>query len=162
MALRFAQRSFDTPGGWPATCPGENVSPPLSWSNAPPATESFALTMYDHITRCETCARLAPEGRIWGQWGVYGIPAEATSLPEGMLADRVLADGSVQVVNGYGEVGYGGPCPAPGHVHVYAFTLYALDTRLDLPAGASVDDLSGALEGHVLEQAELEGVFRGR
>lgn len=162
MALRFAQRTFDTPGGWPAYCPGENVSPPLGWSNVPPGTESFALTLYDHITRCETCARRAPEGRTWPHWGVYNIPADVAGLSEGQPADSILPDGSVQVVNGYSEVGYGGPCPPPGHVHYYIFALYALDTQLDLPASASVDDLSAALEGHILEQAELTGVFHGR
>lgn len=162
MALRFAQRTFDTPGGWPAYCPGENVSPPLSWSNVPPGSESFALTLYDHITRCETCGERAPEGRVWGHWGVYNIPADTAGLSEDLSADSVLPDGSVQVVNGFGEAGYGGPCPPPDHVHFYVFTLYALDTQLDLPESASVDDLSAALEGHILEQAGLTGIFRGR
>ncbi|MBN1979519.1 MAG: YbhB/YbcL family Raf kinase inhibitor-like protein [Anaerolineae bacterium] len=163
MGLRFAQRTFDAPGGWPAYCPGENVSPPLSWSNVPPGTSSLVLTMYDHITRCETCGKRAPEGRVWGHWGVYNIPAEATNLPEGLPADPVLPDGSMQVVNGFGEAGYGGPCPPAGHVHFYVFTLYALDTRLDLqPESTSVDDLSAALDGHVLEQAELTGTFLGQ
>jgi Raf kinase inhibitor-like YbhB/YbcL family protein len=162
MAPRFAQRTFDTPGGWPAYCPGENVSPPLRWSNVPPGTESFALTLYDHIARCETCGRRAPEGRLWGHWGIYNIPAEVTRLPEGLSAESVLLDGSVQVMNGFNEVGYGGPCPPPNHVHFYVFTLYALDAQLDLPQSAAVDDLSAALPGHVLEQAELTGIFRGR
>jgi Raf kinase inhibitor-like YbhB/YbcL family protein len=162
MALRFAQRTFDTPGGWPAYCPGENVSPPLSWSNVPPGSETFALTLYDHITRCETCGERAPEGRVWGHWGVYNIPVDTAGLSEGLSADLTLPDGSVQVVNGFGEAGYGGPCPPPDHEHFYVFTLYALDTQLDLPESASVDDLSAALEGHILEQAELTGIFRGR
>jgi Raf kinase inhibitor-like YbhB/YbcL family protein len=162
MALRFAQRTFDTPDGWPAYCPGENVSPPLGWSNVPPGTESLALTLYDHITRCEACRGQAPEGRTWAHWGIYNIPADVVGLSEGQSAALILPDGSMQVMNGYGEVGYGGPCPPPGHVHYYIFTLYALDTRLDLPASASVEDLSAVLEGHVLEQAELTGTFRGR
>jgi phosphatidylethanolamine-binding protein (PEBP) family uncharacterized protein len=66
------------------------------------------------------------------------------------------------VVNGFGEVGYGGPCPPPDHVHFYVFTLYALDTRLDLPESAGVDDLNAALDGHVLEEAELTGTFVGQ
>jgi Raf kinase inhibitor-like YbhB/YbcL family protein len=162
MPARYAQRTFDTPEGWPVYCPGENVSPSLSWSNVPPDTESIALTMYDHITLCEKCKEQAPEGRVWGHWGIYNIPATAAGLAGGLSADAVLSDGSVQVVNGYNEVGYGGPCPPPDHIHFYVFTLYALDTQLDLPESASVDDLSAALEGHVLEQAELIGIFRGR
>ena len=65
-------------------------------------------------------------------------------------------------MNGYGEMGYGGPCPPPGHTHTFVFTLYALDTSLDLPEGATVDDLRAAIGGHVLEQAELQGTFAGR
>jgi Raf kinase inhibitor-like YbhB/YbcL family protein len=162
MPDRFAQRTFDTPEGWPVYCPGENTSPPLSWSNTPPGVQSFALTLYDHVTLCEKCREQAPEGRIWGHWGVYNIPATATGLPEGLPADSILPDGSVQVVNGYNEIGYGGPCPPVDHVHFYVFTLYALDAAPDLPEGAGVDDLRVALEGHVLEQAELIGTFRGR
>jgi Raf kinase inhibitor-like YbhB/YbcL family protein len=162
MPLRFAQRTFNTPEGWPVYCPGENVSPPLSWSNVPPGTVSFALTMYDHIALCEKCSEQASEGQIWPHWGVYNIPAATTSLPEGLSAGSVLPDGSVQVVNGYNEVGYGGPCPPLDHEHFYVLTLYALDAQLDLPERAVVDDLSAALEGHVLEQAELVGTFLGR
>jgi Raf kinase inhibitor-like YbhB/YbcL family protein len=162
MPLAFAQRTFDTPQGWPVYCPGENVSPPLNWSNVPPDTESLALTVYDHITLCEECRELAPEGRVWGHWGVYNISVATTGLDEGLPADLALPGGSIQVVNGYNEIGYGGPCPPLGHVHVYVFTLYALDTELDLPEGAGIEDLSAALDGHVLAQAELGGVFRGR
>jgi Raf kinase inhibitor-like YbhB/YbcL family protein len=162
MPVRHAQRTFDTPEGWPAFCPGENVSPPLSWTNVPPGAESLALTLYDHITLCEKCRERAPEGRVWGHWGIYNIPATAIGLPEGLSADRVLPDGSVQVVNGFSEIGYGGPCPPLDHVHYYVFTLYALDTVLDLPEGAGVDDVSAALAGHVLEQTELIGTFLGR
>jgi Raf kinase inhibitor-like YbhB/YbcL family protein len=162
IPLRYAQRTFDTPEGWPVLCPGGNVSPPLSWSNVPAGAASLALTLYDHIALCEKCKDRAPEGRIWGHWGVYNIPATATSLPEGLSADPVLLDGSVQVVSGYNEIGYGGPCPPPGHTHVYVFTLYALDTTLNLPERATVDDLSAALEGHILGQAELMGTFLGR
>jgi Raf kinase inhibitor-like YbhB/YbcL family protein len=118
--------------------------------------------MYDHIARCDECQELAPEGRVWPHWGIYNIPAATTSLTEGLSADLVLLDGSVQMVNGYNEVGYGGPCPPPDHEHVYVFTLYALNAALDLPRRATVDDLSVALEGHILEQAELVGTFLGR
>jgi hypothetical protein len=85
-----------------------------------------------------------------------------TGLSEGVSADAVLPDGSMQVVNGFGEIGYGGPCPPPDHVHTYVFTLYALDADLDLQGDASVDDLSAALDGHVIEQAELIGTFLGQ
>jgi phosphatidylethanolamine-binding protein (PEBP) family uncharacterized protein len=68
----------------------------------------------------------------------------------------------VQLTNGYNEIGYGGPCPPPNHVHFYFFTLYALDVELELPEDADVDDLTVALEGHILEQTELVGTFSGQ
>jgi Raf kinase inhibitor-like YbhB/YbcL family protein len=162
IPLRHAQRTFDDPGGWTVTCPGENVSPPLGWSNVPSKAESLVITCYDHITLCEKCKPLAPRGRVWGHWGIYNIPPTSSGLAEGLSADSVLPDGSRQVVNEYNEVGYGGPCPPPEHVHSYVFTLYTLDTMLDLPEEASVAELSVAMEGHILAQVDLTGIFVGR
>ena len=162
MPLRSAQRTFDAPEGWTVACPGENVSPPLSWSHLPQGAESLVVTCLDRIDLCERCQRLAPDDRTWPHWGIYNIPSTSVGLPAGLSAESPLPDGSLQIVNGYGEVGYGGPCPPPDHTHTYAFTLYALDTKLDLPDGATVDDLAAAMEGHVLAEAELLGTFLGR
>lgn len=162
IPLRYAQRTFDAPGGWTVNCPGENVSPPLSWSNVPAGTGSLVVTCFDHVTLCEQCRPLAPRNRVWGHWGVYNIPPMSDGLPAGVSADFLLPDGSMQAVNEYGEVGYGGPCPPPDHTHFYVFTLYALDTRLDLPEETKVNELGPALDGHILDQAELMGTFLGR
>jgi Raf kinase inhibitor-like YbhB/YbcL family protein len=162
IPLRYAQRTFGAAGGWTVTCPGENVSPPLDWTNVPPGTESLTITCLDHIDLCEKCEPLAPQDRAWPHWGIYNIAPTSGDLPAGQPAEPSLPDGTVQVVNGYGEVGYGGPCPPPGHTHTYVFTLYALDTTLDLPERVQVEDLITAMEGHILAHAELQGTFLGR
>lgn len=162
IPLVHAQRTFDAPGGWTVACPGENVSPPLEWSTVPPGTESLVLTCLDHIDLCEKCESLAPDNRAWPHWGIYNLPPTVDGLPAGLSAESSLPDGALQTVNGYGEIGYGGPCPQPGHTHTYVFTLYALDTKLDLPGGTTVDDLNAAIDGHVLAEAELRGTFTGR
>ena len=108
---------------------------------------------------CEKCQSLAPENRAWPHWSIYNIPPTADGLPAELAADSPLPDGTLQMVNGYGEVGYGGPCPPPGHTHTYVFTLYALDAELDLPEGTTADDLGKAIDAHILAQAELMATF---
>jgi hypothetical protein len=75
-----------------------------------------------------------------------------------MPAQDQLSDGSLHGTNGWGRRDYGGPCP-PSGTHRYFFKLYALDTMLDLPAGATKEDVIGAIEGHILAQAELMGTY---
>jgi Raf kinase inhibitor-like YbhB/YbcL family protein len=162
IPLVHAQRTFDAPGGWTVTCPGENVSPPLSWSHVPEGAQSLAITCHDQVDLCEKCEAFAPEDRAWPHWSIYNIPPATDMLPPGVPAEPSLPDGSMQLLNGYGEVGYGGPCPPPGHTHTYIFTLYALDAKLDLPEEATMDDLGAAIDSHVLAQAELVGAFTGR
>lgn len=113
-------------------CEGGNVSPQLSWSNAPKGTKSFALMVYDPD---------APTGSGWWHWVVWNIPATATALPAGAgTADGAqLPAGSVQGRTDFGSAGYGGACPPKGDKpHRYIFTLYALKVdRLDVPENAT-------------------------
>ena len=99
----------------------------------------------------------APAG-TWIHWVLYNIPADASDLPEGVLADAELPDGSLNGENSWRRMGYGGPCPPRG-THRYVFHLYALDTALDLEAGAGEKQLLQAMEGHILAQAELMGPY---
>jgi len=122
-------------------CSGENYSPALAWSGVPAGTQSFALTVID------------PDGGNWVHWILFNLPAETTSLPEASGGAEIGGKGQ----NSFGELGYGGPCP-PGGTHRYVFTLYALDTALDLTEGAKIKDLQAALEGHILGQTELTGL----
>ncbi len=132
------------------TCDGPDVSPPLSWSDAPDGVVSFALICDDPD---------APAG-TWVHWVIFNIPADADGLPEGVPTEGVLADGSVQGINDFRRVGYGGPCPPRGKPHRYYFKLYALDARLELGAGATKRDVLRAMEGHVLAEAQLMGTYR--
>jgi len=130
------------------TCDGDDVSPPLAWSDPPPGTQSFALIADDPD---------APVG-TWVHWVLYNLPAEARALPEAIPAGAELADGSRHGKNGWGRPGYGGPCP-PSGTHRYFFRLYALDTALNLAAGASNKQVLQAMEGHVLAETELMGIY---
>ncbi len=124
-----------------------NVSPPLSWSGVPAGTMGFALIMTDPD---------APGGNFV-HWIVFDLPAAVESLPEGASGSEYMTEG----MNDYGAVGYGGPCPPPGRLHRYFFRLYALDVAsLDLPAGAGIDEVFGAMDGRVLARAEWMGVYR--
>lgn len=125
------------------SCDGENLSPPLSWSSPPDGTRSLALIVDDPD---------APVG-TFTHWLAWGIDPEAGGLAEG---EAVPVEGR----NDFGVTGYGGPCPPPGHGrHRYFFRLYALDSEVGLPAGASREELEQALDGHVLAVAELVGSY---
>ena len=130
------------------TCDGEDISPPLQWSNAPGDTQSFALIADDPD---------APIG-TWVHWVLYNLPGETRALPQAVPPDADLPDGSRHGKSSWGRLSYGGPCP-PGGTHRYFFKLYALDTVLDLPAGASKEQLLQAMEGHILAQTELMGLY---
>jgi Raf kinase inhibitor-like YbhB/YbcL family protein len=136
------------------TCADPNVaSPPLQWSNAPAATVSFALIFHD------TDAAPAKGVMDVTHWILWNIPASSMQLPGNVKVDA-SPDGIVQGKNVRGANGYQGPCPPPGATpHHYIFELYALDQKLDLPAGATRADLLKALDGHVVGKATYVGLF---
>lgn len=131
------------------TCDGDDVSPPLEWGTPPPGTRSLALIMDDPD---------APVG-TWDHWLVYNLPADARGLPEGGVVDPKTGAMGRSGKNSWGNLGYGGPCPPSGQ-HRYFFRVYALDTMLDLAAGANKAQLLAAMAGHVLAQGELMGTYR--
>ncbi len=103
-------------------CTGENVSPQLSWENAPADTKSFAITMYDPD---------APTGSGFWHWVLFNLPANTTELKTGAgdVAKGLLPAGAIQSATDFGQPGYGGPCPPQGHgLHTYIITVYALKT----------------------------------
>lgn len=130
------------------TCDGDDISPPLAWSSPPPGVQSFALIADDPD---------APMG-VWIHWVLYNLPAHVRSLPEAVPATAELPDGSRHGKNSWQRLDYGGPCP-PSGAHRYFFKLYALDTLLDLDVDAGKETLLRAIEGHILAQAELVGVY---
>src|SRR6202035_5674787 len=112
-------------------CKGGNVSPALSWSNAPAGTQSFALLMHDPD---------APTGSGCARWSFYTTPASVSSLPAGAGDPQKsgLPAGALQGRTDFGTPGYGGPCPPPGKPHHYYLRLYALKGgKLDGPADAN-------------------------
>jgi Raf kinase inhibitor-like YbhB/YbcL family protein len=133
------------------TCEGEDVSPPLSWSNLPERTRTLALIVDDP----DAPDPKAPK-RTWVHWVLYEIPVEVTELPEGALP---LPVGAREGVNDWGKTGYGGPCPPIG-THRYFFKLYALDTALGDLSAPTKARLEQAMTGHILAQTELIGTYR--
>jgi Raf kinase inhibitor-like YbhB/YbcL family protein len=136
-------------------CTGENISPELSWSNAPEGTKSFAVTMYDPD---------APTGAGWWHWVMFDIPANVTELktnagnPEAGLAPK----GAIMSPTSFGKPGYGGPCPPPGHgFHMYIITVYALKVpKLGLDATANPEMVGYNLWANTIEKASIIMYFK--
>lgn len=127
------------------TCDGEDVSPPLAWTGAPEGTVSFVLIVHD------------PDAGGFVHWLLTGIPETASGLAEGE-GDTTGVPGP----NAFGRTGWGGPCP-PGGEHRYVFTLYALSEPLQPDETADARAVLSALEGRMLAEATLTGVYaRGR
>jgi hypothetical protein len=144
-AFALESSAFDNAQPIPSrhTCQGEDVSPPLQWTNVPEGTRSLALVVDDPD---------APGG-VFTHWIAWGLDPAAEWLGEGASVPR-------EGQNDFGTSGYRGPCPPPGHGrHRYVFRLYALDADLELGAGAAKAGLEQAIEGHVLTMAELVGTY---
>jgi len=151
MSLTISSPSFANGGNIAQkfTCDGADLSPQLSWSEAPAGTKTFALLVDDPD---------APVGN-WNHWAMWNVPATARGLAEGLRKDAALSDGSKQGHNDFRKTGYNGPCPPPGKPHRYYFKLYALDTKLDLKPAADKKELETAMKGHILAQAEWMGRY---
>jgi len=125
------------------TLEGENLSPPLSWSGLPDATQSIAVICEDPD---------APSG-TFVHWVGWGIDPEAGRLGEGEAASK-------EGQNDFGNTGYDGPSPPPGHGrHRYYFRVYALDAEPKLEPAASKENMEAAIEGHLLAAGELMGTY---
>jgi Raf kinase inhibitor-like YbhB/YbcL family protein len=131
------------------TCDGEDKSLALTWTVPPANAKSLALMV---------TAPDAPGGSFT-HWVVFNLPANINGLPEGVPTQGQLAHGGRQGKTDFGKVGYGGPCPPAGSTHRYVFTLYALDTMLDVDAGAPRDHVEAAMQGHVVAKGELVGRY---
>ena len=150
LPLVLTSPSFD-PGGVIPERFGffrENASPELAWAQVPPGTRGLVLLMED---------RDLP----FLHWLVYNIPPDVSGLPEGVIQQPQLDDGTLQGLNDNAEIGYTGPFPPPGEKHRYAFVLYALDAPLALGPGAVREQVLAAMEGHILASAELVGTYMG-
>ena len=129
------------------TCDGDDISPPLVWSDIPENTASFVLINDDPD---------APVG-TWDHWILFNLEGKTTELAENVDLSKLAG---VQLGrNSWRRNDYGGPCPPYG-THRYFFKLYALDMKLDLPAGSSKQDIEKAMAGHILAEAELLGRYK--
>lgn len=144
--IRLTSSAFTDGGNLPApyTCGGAGESPPLAWSNLPANTKSLAITCLDPD---------APAG-TFTHWLVYEMSPTTTSVSEG-----AAPAGARQGMNDFGNVGYGAPCPPAGGPHHYVFTIYALDNSPDVKEGASKNDLLAAIQGHILAQGQITGMY---
>lgn len=124
------------------TCDADDVSPPLSISEVPEEAKSLALIVDDPDAPAKT----------WVHWVVWGINPQTKDIAEGTVP-------GTEGTTDFGRTGWGGPCP-PSGTHRYFFKLYALDTELDLDTSATKADLEKAMEGHILDQAELIGLYQ--
>ena len=158
------------------TCYADNLSPPLDWSGVPAGAKSLAVIVEEpqEARTEEAYYSIAPSfGSI--HWVLYNIPPEVTGLPEGVSTSTgVLPDGTTQGTNEFGGIGYRGPCPPPSVVrlyiqpgrmaeppHDYYFRVYALNAMMDLGPGATKDELTAAMQGHIVGFGEVMGKFQG-
>jgi Raf kinase inhibitor-like YbhB/YbcL family protein len=130
------------------TCAGVNISPPLEWSGVPKTAKTIAIVVNDPD---------APGGS-WVHWVLYNVPADNIGFVENVPVSETLKAGGFQGKNGFGKIGYGGPCP-PSGTHRYFFKVYAVDVELPLKAGATWTELEKALDDHVVGQGQLMGTY---
>ena len=143
--ITLSSPAFDDGGTIPDrfTCSGKGVSPPLRWSGVPAKARELALLVED------------PDADRFVHWTLLAIPPQT----DGLAAGRTPA-GSIETENGFGDKGWGGPCPPESkNPHRYVFSLYATDAPLDLGDDASPDEVRSAVAEHALARGTLTGRF---
>jgi Raf kinase inhibitor-like YbhB/YbcL family protein len=123
------------------TCDGDDTSPPLTVDAIPEGTKSLALILDDPD---------APRG-TWVHWVVWNIP------PINKINEHTVP--GIEGINGFRKHSYGGPCP-PSGTHRYFFKVYALDTKLNLSPNSLKEDLEKAMQGNILAEGKLIGLYR--
>ena len=145
--LQISSSAFPANGPIPSkyTCDGQGLNPPLTFASIPPKTQSLVLIMDDP----DIPKGLTPTG-VFDHWLIWDLPADSPGFAEG------AGKGGI---NGTGQAGYIGPCP-PDREHRYFFKLFALDTSLTSAKIGNKKDLESAMEGHVIQRAELIGRYQ--
>ena len=143
--MNIVSSAFKPGGSIPQiyTCAGQNINPPLTITDIPPNTKTLSLIIDDPD---------APDA-IFTHWLIWNIPKDQTEIHEGSVPPN-----AVQGTNSFGDQKYTGPCPPEGQ-HRYLFKLYALDTALNLSGIAEKNQLEKQMQGHVLDKAEMVGIF---
>lgn len=155
MSLTLTSTVFGNGEEIPAlyTCEGKDVSPPLAWTGVPDGAKSLALIVDDPDAPDPAKPRMT-----WVHWVLYDLPVTAAGLPEAVQPPALPA-GTRQGKNDWKRTGWGGPCPPVGR-HRYFFKLYALDTVLPDLGEPTKKGLEEAMEGHVMDRAELMGTYQ--
>jgi len=135
------------------SCDGSDISPTLEWSGVPAEAKSLVLIVEDPDAPDPAAPRM-----IWAHWLLYNLPPSSTSLTEG-ITSHDLPSGTLEGLNDWNRLGYGGPCPPVGR-HRYFFKLYALDTVLPDLKSPTKAKLETAMQGHVITNAELIGTYQ--
>jgi len=152
MSLELTSEAFVNGQSIPAkyACTGRNISPALTWNDPPAGTQSLALIVDDPD---------APMG-TWVHWVLFNIKSDTRNLQEDLpiMGKNVDANAIYVGKNSSGRIGYDGPCP-PSGTHRYYFKLYALDTTINLLPGATKEQVLKEMQGHILAQGELMGIF---
>ena len=149
--MQLTSSAFQAGGAIPTryTCEGEDISPELSWREAPQQAKSFVLILHDPD---------APRPGGFTHWVLYNVPPTLGSIEENVPRQEVVAGLGLQGKNDRGKIGYTGPCPPTGK-HRYFFRLFALDKALELPPGAGPQQVTAAMGNHQLAVAELMGTY---
>lgn len=157
MTFSIESSAFAEGGAIPAryTCDGEDISPPLSWADIPAGTQSLVLIVDDPDAPDPAAPRMT-----WVHWLVYNLSPDSQGFPEG-LEESDMPAGTLLGINDFKRVRFGGPCPPVGR-HRYFFKLYALDIRLPDLGSPGKPALIHAMEGHVLAEAQLMGLYQKR
>jgi len=148
--LPVSSSSFTDGGTMPSRlgCDGADLSPDIRLPTPPTGTRSFAIVAED------------PDAPVaFAHWLAYGIPADTHELSEGASTPSQRLEHAAEGVNSFGRIGYGGPCPPSGSTHHYVFHVYALDTVPALPSGASAQQVHAAIQGHVLAEGRITGLY---
>jgi Raf kinase inhibitor-like YbhB/YbcL family protein len=154
MTFTLTSTAFSEGGTIPLryTCDGDDVSPPLAWSDLPEGTASLVLVVDDPDAPDPKAPRM-----IWVHWLIYNLSTRLTELPEA-VDEETLPNHTGQGLNDWKRTGYGGPCPPVGR-HRYFHKLYALDVTLPDLGTPTKAKLEGAMQGHILGKAVLMGTY---
>jgi Raf kinase inhibitor-like YbhB/YbcL family protein len=147
--MQITSSAFTEGGKIPSkfTCEGDNINPQLQFSQVPPEAKTLALIMDD-----PDVPEFVRKDRMWVHWVVFNIPPSTKQIPENSSPPGTPGK------NTSGEPAYEGPCP-PDREHRYFFKLYALDTKLNLPEGATKKEVEAAMQGHIIAKAQLMGRY---
>jgi Raf kinase inhibitor-like YbhB/YbcL family protein len=149
--MELTSSAFQQGGEIPSyfTSEGENVSPELSWRDAPAQTRSFALIVHDPD---------APKPGGFTHWVLYNVSPDIGHIEEKVPLEEQVSGLGMQGKNDSGKIGYTGPAP-PSGTHRYFFHLFALDKMLDVGPGATHKEITLAIQGHILAETDLMGTY---